>query len=109
VSGSSDKTIRVWKVTTHDTQNFTKGNDVKNVENIDSDVDIVDHCVFENEDGIRKVLFLENHPHLILAGDLVTFLFCVWQTLSARVTRLGNFSQIGPILQFHYDFFEKMK
>ena len=66
MSGSSDKTIRVWKILSDD--------DVYNVNvgsNDDVDVKIVDHCIFQHEDGIRKILILENQPDLVLAGDLV--------------------------------------
>jgi len=62
VSGSSDKTIRVWKISSDDDDD----------DDNDADVRIVDECVFEAEEGIRKILFLENHPDLILAGDLVS-------------------------------------
>ena len=65
VSGSSDKTIRVWKISSAD------GDDVGSSDDVDGDVKIVDHCVFQHEDGIRKILILENQPDLVLAGDLV--------------------------------------
>ena len=65
MSGSSDKTIRVWKISSDD------GDDVNVGSNDDVDVKIVDHCVFQHEDGIRKILILENQPDLVLAGDLV--------------------------------------
>ena len=37
------------------------------------DVMISEQCVFFNEEvGIRKIMFLKKYPHLILAGDLVS-------------------------------------
>ena len=65
VSGSSDKTIRVWKISSDDDDDVNVGS------NDDVDVKIVDHCVFQHEDRIRKILILENQPDLVLAGDLV--------------------------------------
>ena len=66
VSGSSDKNMRVWKILSEDDVNVGSNDDGDDV-----DVKIVDHCVFQHEDGIRKILILENQPDLVLAGDLV--------------------------------------
>jgi hypothetical protein len=77
-SGSTDKTIRVWKISQKDKKVNSDvtalGNDGVTVSSTEADDDfaISEHCVFRNEEaGFRKLIFLKSHPHLILAGDLV--------------------------------------
>jgi WD40 repeat protein len=73
-SGSTDKTIRVWKISLKDKNVTALGNDGVTVSSTEADDDfaISEYCVFRNEEaGFRKLIFLKSHPHLILAGDLV--------------------------------------
>ena len=72
-SGSTDKSIRVWKLNPVPNPNpVSNHNPLLNPRVID-DVVVSEHCVFFNEEvGIRKIMFLKKYPHLILAGDLVS-------------------------------------
>lgn len=57
-SGSTDKSIRVWRLWKNEKDYF----------------EISEECNFTNEEsGIRKIMFLKNQPYLLLAGDLVRY------------------------------------
>ncbi len=72
-SGSTDKSIKVWKLS-------YSGNDY---------LDISEECNFTNEEsGIRKIIFLKNQPHLLLAGDLVCCFRGLIHTLISKTCRL---------------------